>query len=123
MEAKKDMWEDRLKPDVERFAEGITQEILPAYGDNLVLEPDFSGVEALQPDRERLAKTFEVAIRNGMATPNDAAKALGLETSDEPGADQRYIQSGLVPISFGMEDMSVQENDKFYQNIGLPEGM
>ncbi|MCF8218770.1 MAG: phage portal protein [Bacteroidales bacterium] len=120
--AEKAMYQNRVLPDVQQFVDGLNT-FLPAYGDGLIAKADTSGIEALQADREKMVNVLEKAIRNGMASPNDGAEALGFERSDDPGMDDRYIQSGLIPISMSSGEMPVDENNAEYNRRGLENGM
>jgi HK97 family phage portal protein len=122
--AEKAMYQNRVLPDVQQFVDGINSRFLPAYGENLVARADTSGIEALQPDRDKLASVMEKAVRIGAASPNDASEALGFERSDDPGMDDRYIQSGLIPITMGsQEELPVDENNEEYNRRGISNGM
>jgi HK97 family phage portal protein len=122
LQAEKAMYQNRILPDLQQFVDGLNYNFLSAYGDNLKIKPDLSGIEALQKDRKDLAEVGERAVRIGAASPNEVAEELGYERSDEPGMDDRYIQSGLMPISMS-ESSSIEEGDKAYENRGLENGM
>jgi len=60
-EARKRAYTDGIMPDVKSFCDEFTRQVLPAYGENLVLKPDTSNVEELQQDRAELVNSLKDA--------------------------------------------------------------
>jgi len=123
-EAKKAMYEERIIPDFEQWLNGINEEVLINYDGKLKLKPDYSNIEVLQPDKEKKAKVYQIGFNVGAYSPNDIREALGDERIDEPGMDDRFVSSSQIPLSLGAsEEMPVNENNKFFNRNGMPEGM
>jgi len=112
------MWEDLLIPECDSFYEGITEEILPAYGDGLKIIPVYDHIRVLQEDRERMAKIYQIGVGIGAYSPNEFREKLGDEPVKDEAMDRRYIPGNMFPIDEENE-LSIEESDKFYEQNNL----
>jgi len=117
-EAATAMWEDLLIPECNQFYEGLTEEVLPAYGDNLQIIPVYDNIRVLQEDRERAAKIYQIGVGLGAYSPNEFREKMGDEPVKEPGMDDRYIPGNMFPIG-APEEISIDTSDKFYEQNNL----
>jgi len=63
----------------------------PAESKRLRFAYDYSQVRALALSTRDMATVNEIAIRNGMRTPNQGAVAIGDAVHDDPAADKLYM--------------------------------
>ena len=101
-EQKELFWDPTMKTMTEKLAAMITQQLLPRLSriPSLTFEFDFSGVAALQPDKTAQAERYQKGIRTGAVSPEDYREiVLGLQRTDDPATNARYIEQGLVPIA------------------------
>src|SRR5690606_23683587 len=61
LEAKKALYEDVIKPELYALRDELNRWLVPAYGENLYLDPDFSGIEALQENMKEKAEWLNTA--------------------------------------------------------------
>lgn len=116
-EAAKAMWEDFLIPETEAYCEGFTNNILPAYGDNLVMKPVYDDIRVLQEDRERMARIYTMAFDKGAYTPNQLREKLGDDPIKSPEMDQHFIPMNLIPIN--EINITEDQSNKWYDNNNL----
>lgn len=121
-EAQRAMWEDLLIPEINSFYEGLNDEIICAYGDNIKVVPMFDKIPALQEDREMAARVYDIGVKNGSYTPNEFREKLGDEPKEDEALNQHYISSNMFPID-GDEPINIEESNKFYKDNGLENKM
>ncbi len=93
LQAKKAVWEDTLIPKLNHRRGGLNRWLTPAWskrdGVEYFIDYDITGVPALQPDREKLVKIIDVAIKDGLLTRNEGRimlcwdKVEGIAAMDE----------------------------------------
>jgi len=121
VEASKAIYTNRIIPDVNTFCEGINEEILKPYGD-LILKPDFSGIEALQEEKAKKVEWVSKMWQDGIITGDQYLEMLGEEPTGEPEMQVRYITANRIPLDFS-ETSDIQRSDKFYEQYKIPEAM
>lgn len=121
LEAKKAMFEDRIIPDLDQFWQGVNEKILPAYGERLKLKADYENIEALQEDKEKKAKVYQIGMDVGAYSPNEFREKMGDEPIKDPAMDERYIAVNKAPIG-GQEEPNPAEADKFMRDRNLENG-
>lgn len=104
--AMKAFWVFTMKPELQMFAEEITEQILPYFqGEADLAEFDFSEIEVLQEDKEKIWRIEKEQMTAGVLTQNDWRKDKGL---DPVGwGDVWWAPVSLVPVA-GEEDVTVQ---------------
>ena len=91
----KQAWESGLMPVGDQISQQLGNQLLPSFGLDVSryrLTLDYSGVEALQPNRLEDAQAHEIRVRSGQETRAEAREAQGLEVFP---SDHVY----LMPIS------------------------
>jgi HK97 family phage portal protein len=92
-ESQKILWSVALKQDLDIIGQKVTKSILPAYGDNLVLRPDYSKVPAMQADR---AKQVEWLQSAWWIKGSRKQEIMGEEVDND--MDKYFIPAGLIPV-------------------------
>ena len=121
IEASKAIYTNRIIPDINTFCEGITEEILSAYGD-YILKPDFSGIEALQEEKVKKSEWVSRMFNDGVITGDQYLEILGEQPTGLPEMQVRYINANRIPIDFA-EGGDIQRSDKFYVEHNIREAM
>lgn len=63
------------------------------------IEPDWSQVDELQDDIEKLTKIYSMQIENGLLTPKEAYKKIyGVDAENQNISDEYFRKSSLVPV-------------------------
>ena len=79
-EANRAFWRQTLIPLVRRTAQSLAQWLGPAFGDDLVLEPDLDAVEALADERESLWRRVSTAA---FLSEDEKREAVGYGRREE----------------------------------------
>lgn len=119
VEAWKAAWRDVLMPECENFAEGFTNQILSAYGDGIVLRPDYSNIGELQEDKERIAKIYDIGVKNGSLSRDEWREGVGFETIGTPEMQQRYLPMNMIPDNEEIINEDLDESNKFYKRYNI----
>lgn len=119
--AEKAIYTNRIIPDINTFCEGITEEILKAYGD-FILKPDLSGIECLQEEKVKKSEWVSRMWNDGVITGDQYMEFLGEEPTGLPEMQKRYMNANRIPVDF-MENDDIQRSDKFYIEHNLREAM
>ena len=120
-EAKKALWESVIIPVLTEMKHGINRWLVPHFGQDLMLDFDLSGVDALQEDKLLRFKAIKESA--GMITINEARIAAGIKpftfwsepTNEEEFNEQVYV--GFTQAVIEEEDDEGQE-DKEIENGG-----
>jgi len=95
-ESEKVFWHDCMLPEARFIAAELTEQLLPAFGDNLIAEFDTSDVDVLhEAETERWIRRKEM-IASGYRTINQLLQEDGMDA--QPWGDVWWAQSTLVPI-------------------------
>jgi len=99
-QAMKDLWVDQVSPQYKRIGDKLTAELAPEFGDNYVIDFDFSHVEALQEDRAELRKFGLEAWNGQLLTRNQALELAGLPPIQGPeGEERKQVGGGAMGFS------------------------
>lgn len=99
---------DTVIPLVKYFCSMLNMYLLPKYGEsNLFFGFDEDQIPALEPLRE---KKWNKVSKSDFLTINEKRESLGYGRYEDPLADQLYIPTSLVPLSFNSED-DIQEEE------------
>lgn len=102
-------------PDQSLYFQKLNGWVVPAYGDNLYVEPNTDIYPEMQVDKVEMMSWAEKCILSG----NQRNELFGFERSEEPGMDIPLVPAGLTPITFfnqptaGNTD-NEEENDGTY---------
>lgn len=104
VEGRKALITDAVIPLVEGRKGVLQRKLLPKFGDNLVIEFDYTVFSELQEDLEKLAKT---ASQMYWVSPNEKRQMTGYDVDPDPAMDKKYFPSGLTPL----EDLNMNVED------------
>ncbi|MCK9629339.1 MAG: phage portal protein [Bacteroidales bacterium] len=92
-------WSQTMVPLLMLVCARINVGLASRYGDTIVVEPDFSGIDALSEETSEKSSREMDAYDKGIKTLNEARQALGEDPID--GGDVLKIASGavLVPVA------------------------
>ena len=101
--SRKLMYEDRLMPDIEDECEYLNRLFEPL---GIHYEPDYSKIEALQEDKEKVAKIYAIGMDKRAITKNEFREAIGLEPiEDDVMGEEGLIESAMfVPPVEGIDE-------------------
>ncbi len=95
-ESEKVFWHDCMLPEARFIAAELTEQLLPAFGDNLIAEFDTSDVDVLhEAENDRWTRIKEQIV-TGYDSINNIRKDEGLDAV--PWGDVWWAQSSLIPI-------------------------
>jgi len=98
--AMKDLWVDQVSPQYKRIGDKLTAELAPEFGNNYVIDFDFSHVEALQEDRAELRKYGLEGWNGGLLTRNQALELGGLDPiQGAEGEERKQVGGGGMAFS------------------------
>lgn len=84
------------------------------------MRADYDNIDALQEDKEKKAKVYQIGMQVGAYSPNEYREKMGDEPVKDPAMDQRYIGVNQLPI--GYEEPSADEADKFMRERNFENG-
>lgn len=84
-----------IMPDLITLGEGLSNWLLPRYGDNLHLTFDTTVYAELAPDLKLLVAVYGQPL----LTENEKRSVFNWDASEMPGMNDVYLKSGLVPMS------------------------
>lgn len=84
-EARRQWWEDSLSALYKQFADGIQNQLVPDFEDDVIVKWDFSKVPALQDERDARWTRALAAVEKGVITVNMGLKEMGLPTVGKEG--------------------------------------
>jgi len=104
-EKRRIFWEDTVKPIAARFDSTMTGTFLQRHSPELEVEHDFSGVEALQPDRQAIVKTGKEAVSSGLYTINEYRREF-LDLEPVENGDTILVGRGVIPLEAALREAS-----------------
>ena len=108
-EARKALYQETVLPLMDYLKDAFNNWLVPLWGENLYLDYDKDGIEALQEDQDKLYNRMFGAVDRGIITRNEAREMFGFETLKVPEADRLYIPFSLTPIN---EEPTEEEPEK-----------
>ena len=94
-------WTIGMQPLYMRIAAFLTMVVQADLATGESLAFDFSGIQALQPDRLRQSEIAKNVVTGGIGSPNDGRRIMGLpelEESEDPDANKRLVPLSLIPV-------------------------
>jgi HK97 family phage portal protein len=98
-EARKAIYTNRIIPDLNLFYSYFNDRITQAYGDNIIVKADFSGIPELQMNKKEQSEWLNIGVQAGAINRNEYRKAIGFEPVDTPGMDDYLVNPLLIPIN------------------------
>jgi HK97 family phage portal protein len=98
-EARLAMYEEMVIPLLDSLCDELNHWLVPAFGDDLTLRPNWDKVDALAPKR---TQQWERVAKADWLTLNEKREATNYDRLEEPMADQVFVEAGKVPL--GMSD-------------------
>lgn len=105
VEGRKMFITDAVIPLVEERKQVINRWLAPKFGDDLIVEFDYSIFQELSEDMD---KVVEAAVKSFWVTPNEKRQMTNYDVMPDPNMDKIYMPSGLIPLDeMGMESPDV----------------
>jgi len=99
-EAVKALYHWAVLPHLNELKEELNYRIVRQFGEDLYIDYDISGIEALSADLAELWERVGKAKDRTIITINEARRQLGWGMSDEPGADKLLASGNAIPLEF-----------------------
>ena len=97
-EARKALYEDAIIPCFNKIRDKLNVDLVPYFGDNLVLDANLDAIEALQENRDAVYKRAGEAYKSGLITKNEGRNEMGYD--DDPNGGDEYF---VPPAPIGQE--------------------
>ncbi len=94
-EARRALYTECVIPLMDEYVDDLNNWLCPMFGENLWLEIDRDGIEALQEDRE---KKFAYVGGAQFMTVNEKRAAVGLEPLTSPAGDMVLVSYSTAPL-------------------------
>ena len=118
-DARKMVYTNRLIPDMKLFLSHLNIHIVPGYGEDLKVKPNYSEIPELQSDKQKLSEWLLKAVQVGLP-PNVMLEKLGLEQIDNPAMDRSYVPFNMTPIEdIGMDAITIEDAEKILRDEGI----
>lgn len=95
VESRKILITDAVIPLVESRKAVLNKWLAPKFGDDLVIEFDYTIFTEIAQEIDRMA---ESAIKMWWISPNEKRESTGYDKSEDPNMDKIYMPSGFTPI-------------------------
>lgn len=114
-EAKKALYTDVIIPELQSLRDELNRQLVPAYGDNLYLDIDTSGIDVLQDDKKALAEWLAAAW---WIKGIDKQRMMGVTEDEE--MDKYFIPANLLAsdVEAIPEDVLKLLKDKGVEDYG-----
>ena len=116
------LWTTTLIPKIRKISDLLTKHLVPlmTQRDGVSISFDVSNVAALQPDKAKLSETFDKALKNGSASPNDYREyVLGLSRKEDDAMDLHYVPMNIIPLDSAQLDSEPEPAEKVNNALGL----
>lgn len=110
-----DMW---IEPTAEWYAEEYTRQLAEEYGDDIILEPDFSKLGFLKEDTATKTTYVNQQVAGTLRTLKDAQKVLDIEPDE--ALDGMYIVQGVPVHRDDLKDYWKQKGAAGGTSVPLP---
>ena len=101
VESRKMFITDAVVPTVERRKALINRWLAPKFGDDILVEYDYTVFSEMNEDMEKLVKSADTM---DWVTPNEKRGMTGYDQHPDPLMDKIYVKAGKVPL----EDLSME---------------
>lgn len=109
VEGRKALITDAIIPLVESRKQVYQRKLLPKFGDQYIIEYDYTVFNELQEDLGKLAETY---VKSWWTTPNEKRAATGFDQMKDPAMDRIYVNQSLTPIEdLGMGDVPMVDEE------------
>lgn len=105
----KALWQNTIIPQLRLMQHQLTHQLASEYGSEWILEPDLSGVEALQEAESDKITRAQALFAMGVPM-NVIIQKVGLGIDPIEGGDVGYIPSGLIPTTLDFMDAASGAN-------------
>lgn len=99
-EAVRALYHWAVLPHLQKLKEELNHRIVRTFGEDLFIDFDVSGIEALSADLAELWERVGKAKDRGIINTNEAREEIGWGRMEEPGADKLLIGGNVVPLEF-----------------------
>lgn len=110
IEGRKALITDAVIPLIEARKQVLQRKLLSRFGDEYVIEFDYTVFHEMQDDLKKLAETYKIM---DWVTDNEKRAGTGYDRYDDPSADVLYKNPNVVPI----EDLSMRGNDIINEDL------
>lgn len=108
-EAKKSLYQNAVIPELIKIRDELNRWLVPAYGNNLYLDFDFTAISEMQEDTDKLVQQLGNAW---WITPNEKRDAMYYETdSENEFMNDYYIPANLMPQQVSMPELELPKWD------------
>lgn len=114
VEAKKILYQDVIIPELKALRDEFNRWLVPAYGQNLYLDPDFSGVEALQENMKEKAEWLNIAW---WVKGVDKQRLMGITEDKE--LDKYFMPANI--LEHGAEPPTPENIEDELKKLGIEE--
>jgi len=113
-EARKAWWQDTLAPMYQHYDDVMNTQLVPNFGDNIILKWDFSSVAAYQEEATELWTRYLEGLRAGGITINEFREGIGLSRLSSGDVLIRTLNQFDVPVAEegGAKDIILAEIEK-----------
>lgn len=87
-------------PHLQKLKEELNYRIVRQFGEDLFIDYDVSGIEALSADLAELWDRVGKAHGEGLISTNEAREELGWGRAEEPGADKLLVGGNVIPLEY-----------------------
>jgi HK97 family phage portal protein len=103
-------WTETMQPLMDKFLGLLNKFIQGEIGtEDIVIEVDYSNVEALREERSKKVVDYDKGLRLGAVTPNEMREdVFGKDPLPDPAMDQTYIVTQVTPT--GQEEQTEGAN-------------
>jgi len=115
IEAKKSLYQNAVIPELNKIKDELNRWLVPAFGENLYLDFDYSNIAELQEEMDSVVKQMGSAW---WTTPNEKRQAMnyGVDEENEEMNDY-YIPANLMPLSNDVIEEEIKSINIDYNNF------
>ena len=115
VEAKKSLYQNAIIPELNKIKDELNRWLVPAYGEKLYLDFDYSNISELQEEMDSVVKQMTSAW---WVTPNEKRQAMnfGVDEDSEEMNDY-YVPVNLMPMKNDTIEDEVKSVDIDYNDI------
>jgi HK97 family phage portal protein len=107
-EAQKAFWENTIVPKyLDTIKDKLNSDLVIRYADNLILEPNFDSVPALNTSAKEKSEQVRGEWKDGVIKRSEARQALGYESTDE---DNVYF-TDIAKNNNNIQDEEIQDTE------------
>ena len=108
--ARAGFWEDTIMQLCALDADELTHDLAREFGDDLMIEHDFSGVVALRENQDAVWKRISAGWNDGLLGQREARRLLGM--SDELASDDQFKAEPAAPEPLTMPNL-IEQRGRF----------